>query len=63
MDKANDVGTLMEVRDWIFSNYFMTEEDKNIRLVVRSIIADITDTIDDILNEMYLDDVKVGLDD
>lgn len=63
MDKANDVGTLMEVRDWIFSNYFMNEEDKNIRLVVRSIIADITDTIDDILNEMYLDDVKVGLDD
>ena len=61
MDKATDIGTLLEVRDYINSNYYLSEENINIRFVLKNIMADISDVIDTLMDEMYSD--KVGLND
>lgn len=61
MDKATDIGTLLEVRDYINSNYYLSEENINIRFVLKNIMADISDVIDSLMDEMYSD--KVGLND
>jgi hypothetical protein len=61
MDKATDIGTLLEVKDWIYNEYYIHEESLEVRMVLNSIITDIIYTTNLILNEMY--DEKVGLDD
>jgi hypothetical protein len=61
MDKATDIGTLLEVRDYINSNYYLSEDNINIRFVLKNIMADISDVIDTLMDEMYSD--KVGLND
>jgi hypothetical protein len=61
MDKATDIGTLLEVKDWIYNEYYIHEESLETRRVLNSIITDIIYTTNLILNEMH--DEKVGLDD
>jgi hypothetical protein len=61
MDKATDIGTLLEVKDWIYNEYYIHEESLEVRMVLNSIITDIIYTTNLILNEMH--DEKVGLDD
>jgi len=61
MDKATDIGTLLEVKDWIYNEYYIHEECLEVRMVLNDIITDIIYTTNLILNEMY--DEKVGLDD
>jgi hypothetical protein len=61
MDKATDIGTLLEVRDYIHSNYYFSEDNINIRFVLKNIMADITDVIDTLMDEMYTE--RVGLND
>ena len=61
MDKATDIGTLLEVQDWIYNEYYIHEESLEVRMVLNSIITDIIYTTNLILNEMH--DTKVGLDD
>jgi len=60
MDHANDVGTLLEVKEYIYREYYSDEDDLNTRMVLKSIMKDITVTIDSILDDMH---DKVGLDD
>jgi hypothetical protein len=61
MDKATDIGTLLEVKDWIYNEYYIHEECLEVRMVLNDIITDIIYTTNLILNEMH--DEKVGLDD
>jgi hypothetical protein len=61
MDKATDIGTLLEVADWIKSHYLMCETDRHTRSVLNSIVYDIGYTVDTILEDMH--EEKVGFDD
>lgn len=61
MDKATDIGTLLEVKDWIYNEYYIHEESLEVRMVLNSIMTDIIYTTNLILNAMH--DEKVGLDD
>jgi hypothetical protein len=61
MDKATDIGTLLEVKDWIYNEYYIHEECLEVRMVLNDIITDIIYITNLILNEMH--DEKVGLDD
>ena len=62
MDKATDIGTLLEVKDWILHKYYIHEEDLTTRMVLNSLMCDIIFTVDTMLDSMY-EDIKVGLDD
>lgn len=62
MDKATDIGTLLEVKDWIHNKYYIHEEDLGTRMVLNSLMCDIIFTVDSMLDSMY-EDIKVGLDD
>jgi hypothetical protein len=61
MDKATDIGTLLEVVDWIKYHYLMCEEDTHTRRVLNLIVCDITYTVDQIMEDMHNE--KIGLDD
>jgi len=58
--KAYDIGTLLEVIDTIYHQYYIDEESLDVRVVLRTIMEDIQIAIDNIMDDMH---DKVGLDD